>query len=75
MDATFCHEVELPLMLGAVGAVRSRRTVAPTQADARPATSTARNRTSVSPSAETASEEPAAGADQVEPPSVDVSDS
>src|SRR6185503_3369708 len=66
-DATFCQAAELPLRLGAVGAVRSSRTVALTQAEARPATSMARTRTSVSPSAVTARDGPADGADHVEP--------
>src|SRR4249919_1774294 len=49
------------------------RTVACFHPDPKPAVSTARKRTSVSPSAVTPSEAPAAGADQFEPPSVDVS--
>ena len=44
-----------------------------TQAELLPAPSTARKRTSVWPSAETEVELPDCGADQVVPPSVDVS--
>src|SRR5438046_996505 len=54
-EATFCHVVDPPETVGAVGAVRSRRTVfdapatAGAQLDTKPAASTARNCTSVSP--------------------------
>jgi hypothetical protein len=55
-----------------LGAVRSRRTVALTQFEARPAASTARKRTSVSPSAEIDADEAVVLDDQVEPPFVEV---
>ena len=62
-----------PERVGAVGAVRSSRTVACTQADVLPALSSDSNCTSVWPSAVTFRLEPAIGADQVEPPLVEVS--
>ena len=71
----FSHASEPPMRVGAVGAVWSSRTIACVQADSRPTPSTAANRTSVSPSAFTASEPPAAGADQMRPPVVEVSNS
>ena len=52
--------------------MRSRRTVACTQFEVRPALSTARNRTSVWPWADTVAPAPAVEPDQVEPPSVEV---
>ena len=61
-----------PDTVGAVGAVWSRRTVACTQFEVRPALSTARNRTSVWPWADTVAPAPAVEPDQVEPPSVEV---
>ena len=70
---TACQVAEPPAADGAVGAVRSMRTVACFHPDWKPAVSTARKRTSVSPSAVTPREAPAAGADQFAPPSVDVS--
>ena len=69
---TFCHTSDPPVSTGPDGAVWSSRTIACVQEDSRPTPSTAANRTSVSPSALTPSELPAAGADQVEPPSVEV---
>ena len=72
-SATFRHTSEPPVSVGPDGAEWSSRTIACVQADSRPTPSTAANRTSVSSSALTPSELPAAAADQVEPPSVDVS--
>ena len=75
--ATFCQLVEPPLTAGADGSVRSRRTVLPavgdagTQLDTRPAASSARNWTSVSPWAVIFGAEPATGEPQIVPPSVD----
>ena len=71
--ATLCQPPDPPVSAGSVGAVRSSRTVACTQFDVRPALSTPRNCTSVSPSADTAMLVPVVGDDQVEPPSVEVS--
>ena len=76
--ATFCQLSEPPVRVGAVGAVRSRRTVLPAvgaagnHADVKPAASTARNWTMVSPCALMATVLPVPGAPQVEPPSTDV---
>ena len=70
--ATFCQVSEPPETVGAVGAVRSILAVACTHAERLPAASTERYSTSVSPSAETVSDEPATGEDQVDPASVDV---
>jgi hypothetical protein len=70
---TFCQAGEPPLALGAVGAVRSRRTVLPAsgtagdQALAFAAASRVRNWTTVSPSAVTGEEPPETAADQVAP--------
>src|SRR5215471_9312841 len=78
IEGTLCHDDEPPLTLGAVGFVRSRRTVsdapglAGTHADVLPALSTDRNCTRVSPSALMVSALPLVGADQVVPPSVEV---
>jgi hypothetical protein len=58
--------------MGTLGAVRSMRAVADTQAVVLPTLSALRNCTIVLPSAETVTVAPAAAADQVEPPSVDV---
>ena len=52
-EAAFVQLGEPPLTVGAPGCVRSRRTVSVTQLLALPARSSARKRTSVSPSAET----------------------
>src|SRR5262249_37652328 len=77
-ETTFCHESEPPLSVGAVGAVRSRRTVvagvgeAGAQLDVYPAASVARNWTTVSPCAEIVAVEPDCTAPQVVPPSVEV---
>ena len=71
-EATFCQDEEPPLTVGAVGVVRSRRTVACVQADALPILSTARNCTSVSPCAVIALDVAVAVADQVVPPLVDM---
>src|SRR5690349_12776441 len=77
-EATFCQVSEPPPAVGRLGAVRSRRTVEPavgvlgTQFEVRPATSTARNCTSVSPSAVMVAVEPVTGADHAVPPSVEV---
>src|SRR5947208_16854571 len=78
-EAAVCHESEPPLNDAAsVGAVRSILTVeaapatAGVQAEPFPALSVVRNWTSVCPSDETVTLVPAAGADQVEPPSVEV---
>src|SRR5437588_1504446 len=79
-EATFCHVVEPPETVGAAGAVRSIRTVLPApgtagaQEEVNPATSTARNCTTVSPWAVIRAGLPVAGAPQVTPPSVDVRD-
>ncbi len=74
-EATFCQLREpLPPMLGVVGAVRSMRTVAWAQPETRPTLSTARKRTSVSPSPLTVSAAPDVGSgDHVAPPFVDCS--
>ena len=75
---TFCQESEPPVTTGAVGAVRSMRTVSPLSAtagaqfDVNPAVSTARNWTRVSPSAVIVSVAPVETVLQVVPPSVDV---
>jgi len=75
---TLCQDDEPPLTSGLVGSVRSSRTVlaavglAGSHADALPALSTARNCTSVSPSAVTSTLVPVAGTDQLAPPSVEV---
>ena len=74
-EATLCQVNDPPATTGAVGTVWSSRTVACTQAERLPTTSTERNSTSVSPSAETGTEAPAAGDDQVKPPSVEVANS
>ena len=71
--ATDFQLADPPAAAGAVGAVRSIRTVACFQPEMNPAPSTARKRTSVSPSAVTSSDAPAAGSDHVAPPSVDLS--
>src|SRR5437870_48786 len=77
-DATLCQPSEPPPIVGALGCVRSMRAVllAPTTAgahdEALPERSSARNCTTVSPSAEAAIDPPAVGASQVVPPSVDV---
>ena len=76
-DATLCQPEEPPVTLGAVGAVRSMRTVllAPAlagfQAERLPAPSTERSCTSVWPSALIASDAPDAAEPHVVPPSVD----
>src|SRR5439155_19953906 len=76
--ATFCQVSAPPDTTGVVGAERSMCTVllAPTTAGAHveglPERSSARNCTTVSPSADTASDAPAVGLSQVVPPSVDV---
>ena len=69
---TDCQLKEPPAALGALGALRSIRTVACFQPDVNPAPSTARKRTSVSPSLVTASDAPATAGDQLAPPSVEV---
>src|SRR5436190_3334543 len=73
-EATFCHDSEPPDTVGVPGAVRSIRATPCTHADVLPAPSTARNSTSVSPSAVTESDPPAAAADHVTPASVEVRD-
>ena len=73
MPLTDCQLREPPAAEGALGAVRSMRTVACFHPDVNPAVSTARKRTRVSPSSVTASDDPAAASDQFAPPSVDVS--
>ena len=76
-DATLCQLEEPPATLGAVGAVRSMRTVLPApelagfQAERLPAPSTVRNCSSVWPSALIASDAPDAGEPHVVPPSAD----
>ncbi len=78
IDEAFDQPDEPPLATGVVGAVRSRRTVAPAvcvagvQADVLPAVSTLRNCTHVLASAVTASLAPVAAALHVVPPSVEV---
>jgi hypothetical protein len=72
-EATLCHAEEPPDTVGSLGALRSSFAVPCTQEELLPAPSTARKRTSVWPSAETEVELPDCGADQVVPPSVDVS--
>ncbi|MFN8121540.1 MAG: hypothetical protein U0237_03830 [Thermoleophilia bacterium] len=75
-EATLCQAGDPPLAVGAVGFVRSMRTVEPEVAEAGaqplvlPAWSAVRNCTRVSPSAVTVAVLPAAGALQVVPPSV-----
>ena len=76
--ATFCQLSEPPVRVGAVGAVRSRRMVLPAvgaagiHAELKPAASTARNWTMVSPWALMATVLPVPGAPQVVPPSMEV---
>ncbi len=72
-DGAFAHVSEPPATVGTLGAVRSSWTLVCTQADAWPATSSAWSRTSVVPSALTETDAPAVAADQVAPPSADVS--
>ncbi len=67
-----CHDVEPPVSVGAVGAVRSMLTVPFTQAETLPTASTDRNCTSVSPSAEIVTEVPGVAVDQVLPPLLEV---
>jgi len=75
-DATFCQLSDPPATVGAVGAVRSRRTrfAAPgddgDQAVALPALSRARTCTRVSPSAVITAAPPSVAVPQLEPPSV-----
>ena len=77
-EATFCQVSEPPATVGAVGSVRSRRTVPPGkllvgyQVEMLPAPSTARNWSSVSPSAVIAAGLPDVADPQVVPPSVEV---
>ena len=71
-DATFCHPAAVPETVGRLGAVRSSCTVSCTAAEVKPASSTARKRTRVSPSAVTVSEPPVTHADQLAPPSSEV---
>jgi hypothetical protein len=77
-EAVFCHELEPPETVGAVGAVRSMRAVlaepaaAGAQFDARPEVSTARNCTSVWPAVLTVTLPPVVAADHVTPPSVEL---
>ena len=70
--ATFCQVRDPPETVGAVGAVRSMRTVAWVVAETNPATSSAANRTKVWPCALTVTLAPAVAADQVTPLSTDV---
>ena len=78
MAAALCQPGGVMPTVGSTGAVRSMRIVlagvelAGVQAEALPAVSTARNWTSVWPSAATVIELPLTGADQVEPPSEEV---
>ena len=72
-EATLCHADDPPETVGSLGALRSSLAVPCTQEELLPAPSTARKRTSVWPSTETEVELPDCGADQVVPPSVDVS--
>jgi hypothetical protein len=72
-DATSCHADDPPVSVGLTGAVWSMRAIPVTQLLNRPDTSTARNRTSVSPCDVTVRLAAFAGADQVAPPSIDVS--
>ena len=67
----FCQPAPALLTFGSVGLVRSIRAVATTQLLVLPDTSTARNRTSVSPSAVTNRDAPVEVAPQVAPPSVE----
>src|SRR6476619_6042958 len=73
-----CQLALEPLTVGTVGGVPSIRTVLPStgedgaQDETCPRMSFARNWTSVSPSADTLTDEPAVAGDQLEPPSVAV---
>ena len=67
----FCQPAPALLTFGSVGLVRSIRAVATTQLLVLPDTSTARNRTSVSPSAVTDRDAPVDVDPQVAPPSVE----
>ena len=69
--AVCSHDADPPPTVGAAGAVRSIRTVAVTQLLACPETSSARNRTSFSPSAVTVMLAAIVAGPQVTPPSVD----
>src|SRR5690348_11757610 len=77
-DATDCQARDPPLTMGAVGGVPSMRTVSDARgvagihAPGFPATSTARNWTSVSPSSLTVSDDPVLGQTHVVPPSIEV---
>ena len=76
-EAAVDHELEPPPTDGTDGAVWSSITVlwssTGDQSDVLPAASTARNCTSVVPSALIGAEAPFAGCDQVPPPSLEVS--
>ena len=74
-EATLCQAGEPPATVGSDGSVRSIRTATCVHPDVRLEKSTARNSTSVSPSAITSSVVPGRGADQVLPPSVELRDS
>ena len=71
-EASARQDVEPPVTVGAVGSVRSIRSVACTQFERRPTPSIARNCTSVWPSAVADLDVPEVIDDQVVPPSVDV---
>src|SRR5262249_42132674 len=77
-DAAFCQLSDPPFRVGGVGAVRSSRTVVSgvgadgSQPDWKPAASTARNCTSVSPCALIVAVAPVAAEPQEVPPSVEV---
>ena len=73
-DALDTQPAGTPVMTGSVGGVRSIMAADCTHADALPTASRARNRTSVWPSPVIVAVAPGDGADQVAPPSVDVSD-
>ena len=73
IEAESNQDAEPPARDGSDGAVRSIRTSAWAHSETLPAASCDRNRTSVSPSSETVADAAGASADQVEPPSVEVS--
>ena len=77
-ESTDCHASDPPVTVGTLGPVTSIRAVAAAvppvgaQLESLPRVSTARNCTSVWPSAVIDTDEPEVGSDQVWPPSVDV---
>src|SRR6476659_9969178 len=73
IDAESNQDVEPPARKGSDGAVRSIRTSAWAHGETFPTASCDRNRTSVPPSSETVADAAGVSADQVDPPSVEVS--